>query len=83
MEKPLTVAVNNGFTLIENEERRCLMVERLLEEPEDALHFEDKTLIQVITDCHATRTAARSQQKHQGALPVVVKVTNALRFFFF
>ncbi len=54
MEKPLTVAVNNGFTLIENEERRCLMVERLMEEPEDALHFEDKTLIQVITDCHAT-----------------------------
>ncbi len=59
------------------------MVERLMEEPEDALHFEDKTLIQVITDCHATRTATRSQQKHQGALPVVVKVTNALRFFFF
>ncbi len=31
--------------IIENEERRCLMVERLLEDPEDVLHFDDKTLI--------------------------------------
>ncbi len=30
---------------IENEERRCLMLERLLEDPEDVLHFDDKTLI--------------------------------------
>ncbi len=26
--------------IIENEERRCLTVERLLEDPEDVLHFE-------------------------------------------
>ncbi len=34
------------------------MVERLLEDPEDVLHFDDNTLIKVITDCHATGTAA-------------------------
>ncbi len=31
--------------IVENEERRCLMVERLLEDPEDVLYFDDKTLI--------------------------------------
>ncbi len=30
--------------IIENEERRCLMVERLLKDLQDALHFDDKTL---------------------------------------
>ncbi len=63
--------------IIENEERRCL------NDPEDALHFDDKTLIKVITDCHATGTGLRSQhywdqQKRQGALPVVVQVTALL-----
>ncbi len=38
--------------IIENEERICLMKERLLEAPEDVLHFDDKTFIS--TDCHAT-----------------------------
>ncbi len=61
------------------------MVERLLENPEDVLHFNDKTLIKVITDCHATGTAASitDQQKCHGALLVVVQVTNSLRFVFF
>ncbi len=30
--------------IIENEERRCLMVESLLDDPEDVLHFDDKHL---------------------------------------
>ncbi len=30
--------------IIENEELRCLVVERLLEDPEDVLHFDDKHL---------------------------------------
>ncbi len=38
--------------IIENKERWCLIVERLLEDPEDVLHFDDKTFIS--TDCHAT-----------------------------
>ncbi len=29
---------------IENEDRRCLMVERLLKDPQYGLHFDDKTL---------------------------------------
>ncbi len=42
--------------IIENEERRCLMVERPLDDPEDVIHFDDKTLIKVITDFHAIGT---------------------------
>ncbi len=38
--------------IIENKERWCLIVERLLEDPEDVLHFDDKTFIS--TDYHAT-----------------------------
>ncbi len=34
--------------IIENEEQRSLMVERLLDDPEDVLHFDEKT--------HATGT---------------------------
>ncbi len=34
--------------MIENEEQRSLMVERLLDDPEDVLHFDEKT--------HATGT---------------------------
>ncbi len=48
MEKLLTIALSNmalHLLILENEERRCLMAERLLEDPEDVLHFDDKTLI--------------------------------------
>ncbi len=31
--------------IIENEERRCLMVEKLLEDPEDVTQFVEKSLI--------------------------------------
>ncbi len=32
------------------------MVERPLDDPEDVIHFDDKTLIKVITDFHAIGT---------------------------
>ncbi len=43
MEKLLTTMVLHLYK-IENEDRRCLMVERLLKDPQYGLHFDDKTL---------------------------------------
>ncbi len=61
------------------------MVERLLEDAEDALHFDDKTLksnyrLPRNRNCNQNY---RDQQKRHGALtlPVVVQVTNVLHVF--
>ncbi len=36
--------MTSHLLIIENEERRCLMVERLLEDSEDVLYFDEKHL---------------------------------------
>ncbi len=40
--------------IMKNEEQRCSMVEWLLENPEDVLHFDDKTLISKTVTQHIT-----------------------------
>ncbi len=75
--------------ILENEERRCLMAERLLEDPEDVLHFDDKTLISnyrlprnmILQLAQELQPALQRPTKRHGALPVILQVTNALRFF--
>ncbi len=69
--------------ITENEERRCIMVERLLDDPEDVLHFYDKTRISKyrLPRNRNWNQHYRDQQKRHGALLVVVQVTNALHFF--
>ncbi len=59
------------------------MVERLLEDPEDVLHLDDKTFISNYRLPHNRNCNQHywDQQKRHGALLVVVQVTNALRFF--
>ncbi len=59
------------------------MVERLLDDPEDVLHFDDKTRI---SNYRLPRNRNwnqhyRDQQKRHGAVLVLVQVTNALHFF--
>ncbi len=71
--------------IVENEERRCLMVESLLEDPEDVLYFDDKTLI---SNYRLLRNILQLAQELQPALQrptkgsrSIVQVTNALCFF--
>ena len=70
-------------------DNRNLMTERLLRPHNDALHFPDHILIslyrlprQLILNLVAElRPALERPTRRHGALPVVVQVTNALRFF--
>ncbi|KAL2085779.1 hypothetical protein ACEWY4_019099 [Coilia grayii] len=75
--------------LYEDEEKRNLMVERLLRPHNDMLSFPDHVLISfyrlprhlILNLVEELRPALERPTRRHGALPVVMQVTNALRFF--
>lgn len=75
--------------LYEDEEKRNLMVERLLRPHNDMLNFSDRVLMSfyrlprhlILNLVEELRPALERPTRRHGALPVVMQVTNALRFF--
>lgn len=80
-----------GILLLQqrNRDRRNLFVERLLADPNDVLRFDDKTLISryrlpramILQLAEQLRPALERPTRRHGALPLVVQLTNTLRFF--
>lgn len=73
----------------DGEQHRNVMIERLLKPHDDALNFPDHVLMSVyrlprrliLNLIDVLRPALERPTRRHGALPVVVQITNALRFF--